>query len=385
MGKIYDINGKVLENTVSEITEKVKEFTAEIPTNALAYHSDWDNLVNRGFCERTLLGNVDENESYPIYLYKFLKNKDWCANYTVSEYDGTNDLYERPKILITSCFHGNERATPSFVLSFFETLCNDSKHADILYSFDWYVIPLVNPWGYSNSLISTENGSVMWVDTAPNGFDENGIPIGYTVVNNEDGYYAGIRRNADGYDINRDWSDSEYNDTDGFTYGFKTKEAQLVKEVLLSKNFDVAIDFHQAPGIGGSWKPTLCGFVSLYSKPSNMDEETYNSIKTIVYSKITQAGAKTDCLMCEYLGMSEPIQTSYIWTAGSGKVFRNYAGGSDGNTANIEHTVKYSLCMETSPHCYAYSNSSDTYGEIANTYGNTFVYEFLKEFLEIYK
>lgn len=389
MGKLYDINGAVykLDVETSSATEEsgVVELSATLPVNAVAYHSGWDSLVDAGFCERTLLGNINDNEAYPIYLYTIKKNKNWATgDYRVTTFDGTNELCERPKVLIIAGQHGNERATPSCALSFFETLMNDPAQADLLVTFDWFVIPLVNPWGYSNSLVS-ESGSVMWVDTAPSGFGADGIPVGYTLVSNADGYSAGIRRTSTGRDSNRDWTDTEYSCTDGFTYGFKTQEAQLLKTVLTANKFSLVVDLHQAPASGGSVTPTLCGFAGINTKPSAMESDAYNQTKEEISKKIAQAGTKTDVVMHEYTGLSEIKQTSYVWAGTSGNTFCNYAGGSGGNTENTDASAEHSVTVETSQCCYRYTNSNNRYNQVANTYGNTYTNILLRTLAELYK
>ena len=358
-----------IDEVVKNAEIDVKHLTKSIPYTAIEYHAQWDEMVEDGFCERSdpQYMSFDTDHLYPLYAYKIKANKDWLnSSYQNNQYDGTpeTELYSRPKILITSGFHGSERATPNFIWEFVNNLFRKSEYAEILCAFDWTIIPLVNPWGYSHSYV--KNGTVY--------HGQSWEPEGYNLMLNsaQNQYNGGVRFNSSGYDCNRDFSDSDYT-FNGKVYGFKTAEAQFVKNVFLSEKFDIVVDFHQAH------MNNLCGFVSFANS-------TTAELGKEIYSIIAKVGAKTDRAMCAAYDKTNGTQTSYPWSGTVSATFRNYSGGFSydgrGNTEHTDKSAKYALCLETSTACTFYSDTTKPYTKAANDYGNTFTDNFLNIFLD---
>lgn len=328
-----------------------------IPVDAKAYYKTWDEMVDCGWVDQTLLGYPSNGDkSYPVYLYHMVPGSDYVdAHYKVQE----GEIYDRPKILVTSGFHGSEKAAPTFLRNLIHDMMTDPELASIAGRYEWDIIPLVNPWGYSHSLL--KNGEVT-----------NGVVYdnfnGYEVVTNEkDKYKQGVRLNADEQDCNRDWYDGRG--------GFPSEEAKLVRDILVDGDYDMVLDMHQTKNT------TACGFISVGKKPEGMKQSTYDDNCAKVYTAANQAGMETDRLISSYYSMDTIKQTTYPWAGTDEATFRNYASGftADGSrNIDLKNPPKYSLCLEISLYCIDYSGdeSNVSYNSAANTYGNTFIHHF---------
>ena len=144
---------------VSELLAKGAEENAfrniaGIPVNALAFYDKWAQEIpeSKYAYTRELLTYADDTESYPVYLYRFALYNNWVDNnYAYNNYtpEKDNALYRKPRILVTSGIHGNERATPVAVMAFAKNLLENPAYAHLLGQYDWYFVPLVNPWGFT--------------------------------------------------------------------------------------------------------------------------------------------------------------------------------------------------------------------------------------------
>ena len=330
----------------------------EMPLNAEEYHKTWDDLVADGTVERTLLGypsNGDEN--YPVYLYHMLiNNKHVGEHYDVQD----GGLYNRPRILVTSGFHGAEKAAPVFLNNLIHDMMEDPEFAEIAVKFEWDIIPLVNPWGYSHSML--KNGVLQ------NGFEHDSFN-GFEIVENGE-YNQGVRLNANGQDINRDWHDGEG--------GCPSEEAKLVRDVLLNGDYDIVLDLHETQN------DSACGFASMQKKPDYISEEEYEADSAEFFEAISQAGIVTDKLINKLYGLDEDHQATYPWEGSDHATFRNYAAGyTNGGERQINHNSKpkYSICLEVSIYCgdYAGDSTDTSFNKASNTYGNTLVHYFVKQ------
>ena len=327
----------------------------EIPLNALEYHDTWNEMVEKGWVEKTLLGYPSKGrKEYPVYLYHLEPS----SGYLDQHYDrAKGKLFERPKILITSGFHGSEKAAPSFLKNLVEDMMTDPDLAAIAAKYEWDIIPLVNPWGYSHSLLKNgvlQNGQV---------YDSLS---GYKVVENGE-YNQGVRLNADELDCNRDWHDG--------AGGCPSDEAKLVRDVLVNGNYDLVIDIHQTKN------NTACGFISIGKRPDDMSRAEYEQNCIDIYTAALQAGIKTDRQISQYYKMDSIDQNAYPWDGTDEATFRNYAAGYTAGgkrKIDLKKSPKYSLCLEISMYCADISGKqADTsYNSIANTYGNTFIHNF---------
>lgn len=409
---INDINNRDYSNEV------VRELTHTIPQTAVGYHAMWDGFLKANYFTRTGPTYIERSAygdytKWPLYYYEITAGKNWMGSFndglpTGSSYDahiynGTTEypnhvveLYPRPKILLTSGVHGSEKGTPSFLYEFVKQLITNPKYGDILNAFDWTIIPIVNPWGYSHS---TTKGTGLYYGTgwAPNNIVEN------TPTN---GYIGGVRRNAEGYDINRDFSDNTYvAENDGAdaaydatvgsnrTYGFQTFEAEYVADIMRSKKFDVCIDLHQArtSGRGTTVNNQRCAFVCSAYNSSFVNDSNHR------YSIVAKSAGICDRAMLDYYPGSSAKQFAFPWGGINSPTVKGYAGGISyssggitlGNTKNSDWQatygttgdINYAQVIETCPWCGPFSGvagSAYTYNKQANTYGNTFVNTYLE-------
>ncbi len=331
----------------------------EIPLNALDYYELWDEMVNKGWLKKILLGYPLKGRSdYPVCLYHMEPYRD----YLDKDYKRVSGkLYKRPKILVTSGMHGSEKAAAVFLRNLIEDMLTDPELAAIAVRYEWDIIPLVNPWGYSHSILidgKIHNGQFL---DSLEGYD-------VTVVDNGE-YNQGVRVNSQWQDINRSWHDGEG--------GCPSEEAKILRDVFVKGGYDMVIDMHQ------SKKNVACGFVSMGNRPDGMEEAEYEENRAKVFRAVVQAGIETDRLVKQYYGLDSIEQTAFPWEGHEGENFRNYAAGySAGGERRIGHNnpARYSLCMETSMYCEAVSgdDSGIKFNEKANTYGNTFVHNFIK-------
>lgn len=358
-----------------------------VPYDSSEYYLTWNALIAEydaypGLTlKRTNLGNVDDGNY--MYIYEMHPERNWVdASYQRIQYDGTNELYPRKKILIMGGLHGNEKCVPMALTQIAKELLN-GKLADIAPKFDWYFVPLANPWGYSNSALDS-NGNILYlhpedgVTTVHNGLDMNG----------------GIRLNKQGYDINRDFSDNTFT-LDDKTYGWQTVEANLLKTFLLSQKWDVFIDCHQNHEdrtstmkrlnnyIGTSWNGnTDPAYVAHLNKVYNTLDVVCNKINHILQNHFRRYYGRQVASTWQRQSMSDTQEgTRYSGTA------CDYFGGfSRDNTGNTEHTniaADISLAIETSEVAWTYSYlADDWYNPIASTCCATAIAQLLRAVAE---
>jgi hypothetical protein len=247
-------------------------------------------------------------------------------------------------------------------------MMTDPELAAVAVKYDWDIIPLMNPWGYSHSLL--QNGELH------HGFlKKNESLDDYTIVENTQEYNQGCRTNSYGIDPNREW-----NDVEG---GFPAEEARLVKDVLVNGNYDIVLDIHQTR------HNTSCGIVSIGLQPDYMSDEEYEEVRSKAYTVISQAGITTDRAISAFYGIDTIKQTAFPWDGTDNPNLRNYAAGyTAGGTRvnNMKNHPKYSFCLETSPYCTVYSGKEPGtgYDAVANTFGNTYVHNFVIRMAELF-
>lgn len=332
----------------------VRKLENEIPLNAVAFHALFDDYVTNGYLTRTLLGTVDNDVSLPLYMYTMRNDMDHIStNYSIVSWDGSNELYTRPKIVLTSGLHGNERTTPFVLFDFIKNLIEIDSYQDMRNSFDWYFIPLINPWGFGHTAQLISSGS--YVDGS--GYSSEN-KSNYNIFDNTSSMHNGIRQNKDGIDINRDFGT------------FATVEAQYVRSALTSITSDgstilFASDLHQA--FSGGDVNRVGAFLSLsYGATAEA--------KNLIYKKWMQAGGKTEKAMADYCDVDNN-QSVFCWEGSDLLTLRNY----------FTNYATYGTCFEggqTIPH---YSGSTVMSNPIARTFNNTQLQTFMtiltKEFM----
>lgn len=358
-----------------------------VPPTALDYHDLWTPLLDGERVKRISLGNVNNDANYPIYAYEIHTQRNYMnGNYQNINYNGSNAVYPRKKVLIFSGTHGNEKCTPMDVYTLAKELISGSMQ-DIGAMFDWYIIPITNPWGYSHVNLDS-NGNIIYrygtvASTIAATWDKN----------------AGVRTNASGMDINRDFSDVTYTE-DGVTYGWQTPEAQIMQSYILANNWDVFIDVHQNNQDKYDAMPhmfAMAGVAWNASTPS----ATLNKL----YQVIDQACKMTVQGLDEYFRRSsDRVDSMVIWqryscdsASSSRGVATNYLGGyavaGTGNTLHTDIAAEVPMTIETSELAWTYSqlsNQTNTpavswYNEIACTCSTTAVVNLVKAVAAAYQ
>lgn len=344
-----------------------------LPYNAVLYHAKWDELLQNRVLRRINLGYVDSDTSLPMYAYEFCPKRDFVDNTSMPEdFDWSNALYPRPKVLIIGGQHGNEKCTPMDIWRIAKELKN-GEYNELACKFDWYFIPLLNPWGYSHARLDS-NGNVLYDNT---GVTAEIVPCSATIN-------AGIRENANGYNINRDWSDVVYS-SGGKTYGFKTSELQLIKNYVLNLNPDFFIDAHQNHNNTGI-------IMTGVNRKANGDS-AYNETINKIFRYIDSANGQYDTIFKKYKSsMANVVQYARVWPQITAATADHYFGGvtisvggtTVGNTQHQSIATPYSMCTETSEICYDFSKTYDWYNWVACTCSTTYLWKIINSIAKLF-
>lgn len=365
-------------------------FDDSLPQNASAYHEGWNDLVNAGLVERSspYYMEWDTNEDYPIYTYRIQRELEYMVGYNPYHIrKGEAPNYYRRKIMITCGIHGSERLTPNSFLKWVKEHIND----DIFAACNFVIIPLCNPWGYSHTLLDGSNNQNY------SNMGSSSTPSGFSIVENSDSYYYGIRktRNVSSEnswtDINRDFDDSD---------GFTSEEAKYIRDVYIEEKPDMVIDFHQdlnsKPSIDTS--PTSsnakCGFINF--GPSNVQEirDKLIECRRKAFTQINKANYATDCYVNKYFA-NKTGQFSYTWggiypdsqsewSTTHEHNWHNYASGGSGNSLHQDCAVRYSFTAETDVFCKMIGGSGRPNNAISNAYGYIYMTNFLSRIFDVF-
>lgn len=360
-----------------------------VPYDALTYHAQWDSIVDGKVVKRTLLGNADNNADYPIYAYEIhTQRNSMTYNYQNVYYSGGALPYPRKKVLIFAGTHGNEKCTPMDVLALAKELVSGSLK-DVGTMFDWYIVPLTNPWGYSHVNLDSE-GHIIYrygtvAETVPARVDLN----------------AGVRTNSAGMDINRDFSDVTFV-SGGVTYGFQTSEAQILRTYILANKWDVFIDVHQNnQDKQASNYPGANAFAGVGFKTST-DSDYLKSLYKM-YDAIEVACKNTNSKLSDYFRRGSDAQPFVVWMRRSCDdasvdlgIACNYLSGfptgTHGNTLHQDIAAEVPITIETSELAWTYSqlsNQTNTpsvswYNPIACTCSTNALCELVKSIADSY-
>lgn len=376
----------VKENLIIYQTEKPNIYmqTETVPYNAIEYHKKWNDLLNGDIVKRVLLGYAYNDTDYPIYCYEIHTQRNALSyNYQNITFNGENAQYPRKKALIFAGAHGNEKCCPMDALTLAkELISGDMQEIGAL--FDWYFVPLVNPWGYSHVNLDA-NGNIIYrygdveetIEAAPN-------------------YNAGVRTNSRGMDINRDFSDVTFNIND-ITYGFQSSEAQLIRPLILAHKWDIFLDIHQnnqdkneTMGSGAN------AFAGIGYVTSN--DPTYEAKKNNMYLTIDQAAKITNRKLAAFFRRHNESGQSFVtWirracnAAGveygiACNYMSGFPTGEYGNTLHQDIAADVPMTIETSELAWTYSqlsNQTNTpriswYNPVACTCSSTAVCEIIK-------
>ena len=326
-----------------------------IPLNATEYHALWSALMTeQPSIVRTKITDITAgSDTYPIYMYTIRPDMDYLAsNYSRVTWNGSNELYDRPKIFISSGIHGAERGTPMALFEFVRSLFNDINYLPMRNAFDWYILPLANPWGFSHTAY---NGG----SPTGGGYD----PATDTVVENTSAVHEGIRQNADGKDCNRHF----------YTHTSPSDpmpaETQAVMDALAAatadgRDFVFAMDMHQA--WTGSANNAIGAFLS-------MSYGATDDAKDLIYGKWMQAGAVTEKDFAEWTDR-ENVQSVFPWDGTTNYTLRNY----------LANFADYATCFEGGIRCQYYGGTSELSNPIARAFASTQMHNFMQKLTEIW-
>lgn len=118
----------------------------ELP-DLTTFYSYFDGLVDNAYVTKTTIGNEGSENAYPINAYRFKP-----ASTTV---DNKTKYQVIPKLIITSCIHGEEKPSAFAMLNLCKNLKDNWVGNGFLtylrFNIELIVIPILNPWGYVNN------------------------------------------------------------------------------------------------------------------------------------------------------------------------------------------------------------------------------------------
>lgn len=252
------------------------------------------------------------------------------------------EVYEKPKALIIATQHGDERTNARVLVDLIHKLLWDEEYASVAAGFKWYIIPVVNVYGYNHNQ----------------------------------------RANADGRNINRDYTENPYVSVDdGKSYGFETVEANIIKELYLANEFSLFLDLHNTDNDNYSTTDVKLGFTSLIPREASPDEETMGQFKRLWrviqgVNRSAEAWVKNDPNTKD-----TDQQFCFLWarpdtfTTGNAASAPGYIRGN----ANFDpdyashHPVLCSVTVETGRYCGLFSKSSEIYNRAAMSFSAVYV------------
>ena len=131
----------------NDFVQKDGEFAGYSKCTTEEYHTKFNNLVKtygfKGISSYNL--GKDASGEYDIFAYSLTNS------FTMQD---SSVCRKRPKIFVTSVHHGYEKGSAYALYYLFKHLALDwssNKLLSYLYlNFDWYIIPIINPWGWNN-------------------------------------------------------------------------------------------------------------------------------------------------------------------------------------------------------------------------------------------
>lgn len=309
-------------------------------------------------------------------------------------------LFKKPKIFLSGCIHGNERSPSVAIWDLARRLITHPDYQMLRDAFDWYFVPVVNPWGFSHTVFLKKDGHSG--TTFPDDYamqKGNGMYGQYYYEHGPSGdndllikantadYHTGIRTNEYAYDANRDFSDTTYSystdttnqdGTSGRVYGFQTAEARAIRDAvnLITDDgedpFVFAIDAHMAT-YSKSVTDTINAFLSL----AKWNDGPSEADKSFIYGKWMQAGAKSMMDLADWKDISDGAQTIFPWDGTTAQTTRNY----------LHAYASYAMCYEASQTAAYYTSATNTTvadwsNETARAVCNTSYQNFIRKLAE---
>lgn len=199
---------------------------------------------NPSYITKTTLGN-DATGVHPIYAYEF-KPVDVANNFST----------KRPKIIIVSGVHGEEKSSVVSLRNFLVEMCNNWRNNELLefmrFNVHLIVVPIVNTYGFTHN----------------------------------------TRKNGNGVDINRNssfrWDTSTSSDPASVEYkgpaAFSEDEALYIRDIILSNKDAIAFyDYHTNGTSGDVYRTLFWHFIENFS-----DTDGYKRLNLISKNNITK-------------------------------------------------------------------------------------------------
>ena len=312
---------------IGYLTDLLTQSDAEMPETGIVntcaeFYAMFDQFVTDGYATRTLLATV---QTLPIYKYTFRGMDKWTEGADNDIHTGSDRLFNKYQILISSGLHGDEKGAPIYMYQMMRHICYDPDYSKYLSLCDFYVVPIVNPTGWN----------------------------------------ANTRNNYQNININR------------LDQSSGTVEAQALMAVIDSQYYDLYIDCHNmSADASSSSRPYVSGSMSFANA---MDQ---NSMREC-YRTFMHAGANTISAVRDQFVMPDAnnVQRFYPWEGTTNQTFRNYGyTHDDGNGNNVGSNV--SACLETSRCCWSLSGSTNEFNGYSLITGTTLTVQMFREFLD---
>ena len=324
----------------------------QIAATVTDYYAKWQDIVDTSKVIQINLGPINTgNSSFQMCAYKLALQKNSISFdkehevFSPINYDGRVDLYKRPRILIIGGTYGDEKSSPADILKIAKMLLT-REHNQIACKFDWYFIPILNPWGYNNEK----------------------------------------RLNYQGQNLELDWSDERYTSSeDNLTYQFTSPQLQAIKGYVLEQiKPTVVINLQQEEwNLSGNTSAYCCTSVPVDSEKMNNDK--YSDIISKIFTSIDIANANTDTIIAKWQLSNQNTQYQVC------KAFEcpptvscvNYFSGKIGNTDHLSIKTPYSFIIKTDPICQIYSKTTEKYNPIARTISLTYIWNIIKQIVKL--
>lgn len=192
---------------------------AEILTQLDSMHAKYPNLISA----RNVIDTFHSIEGRPLYWLRISNHPD-------------SDQTQKPQILYTALHHAREPAGLTDMMFYMwyllENYQTSAEIRAIVDHTEMYIIPCVNPDGYTYNQTTNPNGGGMWRKNRRHNADST--------------YGVDLNRNYGfnwGYD-NTGSSNTTTDETYRGTAGFSEPEIQAVKYFAEHHNFRIAVNYH---------------------------------------------------------------------------------------------------------------------------------------------
>lgn len=150
---LYDCTATMTSKPYSNDMTAIYGYFDELVSGHSDYVSKTDIAETLGLAYPTYAnGNYDSTPAYKTYMYSFV-----CANENVNTPNQT-----KKKLLLIGATHGDEQAAPYNLYIFAKRLCEEFLTNDNIFklrsTYDIYIIPVLNGYGYYNTQRVNGNG-----------------------------------------------------------------------------------------------------------------------------------------------------------------------------------------------------------------------------------